>query len=124
MLPNRVGWCERNADVIATERDIRTSLILKEVQKKGNVTVELTDRILEWNDMKCTECHASLKGKGPQVLDEHEVKVCENRDLSDDDPEPATHTKDTEDSDPCEEDPRKKRHSWGPDGLQFPMDDV
>lgn len=91
MLPNKVGWCERTEQVIETE-------LPKRLKKKENVIVELTNRILEWNYTKCPECYASLKGEGPQVLDEHAMKNYENGDLSDDEFESAAHIKDTEDS--------------------------
>lgn len=64
--------------------------------------MELTNRILEWNDTLCPNCKASLKGKGPQVLDEHEVNIYEGRDLPDADFESAAHTKDAEDSNSSE----------------------
>lgn len=75
MLPNETGWCERTEKVIEINLPLRGALIITSLKRKESVIVELTKRNLEWNDMICPECYASLNGKAPQVLDEHKAKI-------------------------------------------------
>lgn len=97
------GVCEAADKVIEADRNRRVlcklhddpglmNWINKGLDAKNNVIAELTDRILEWNDMKCPECHASLKGEGPQVLSEQEVKSYNVQALSYDEPESSAQT--------------------------------
>ena len=79
------GVCEAADKVIETDRNRRVSRKLhddpalmnwvnKGLDAKNNVIAELTERIFEWNHTKCPKCHASLKGTGPQVPTEQEVR--------------------------------------------------
>lgn len=61
MLPNKEELCERAEKAVEIDRDLRDSHILKGLKKKENEIVELTNRVLEWNDTNCPECFTSLK---------------------------------------------------------------
>ena len=133
MLPNKDELCVRAEKAVEIERNLRDSLILKELKKKENVIVELTNRVHEWNNTNCPECFTSLKGKGPQILNEHEVKIYEKGNLPDDRSESAIRKqirkaleqiRDIWQGDPFDEYPRQERDSFDLDGLQFPMDDI
>ncbi len=96
--------CESAEKAIESDRSLRASLKLQEDpvlidwlykgwKTKDYLISELTSRILVWNEMKCPECHANLKGKGPQVLNEHEVKYYQDDIVAGDGSETAAQSK-------------------------------
>lgn len=105
MMPNHRGWCERTDKAIQADRDLQAQLGLLDdptltgltedsLKKKDNIILELNHRILEWNQSKCPECHASLEGKGPQLMDEREARYHGDRDWTDNKSISPIHTKD------------------------------
>ena len=96
--------CESAEKAIESDRSLRASLKLQEDpvlidwlykgwKTKDHLISELTNRILVWNEMKRPECHANLKGKGPQVLNEHEVKYYQDDIVAGDGSETAAQSK-------------------------------
>ena len=49
------------------------------LKNKDNIILELTDRIFEWNQIKCPECQAVLERKRPQLMEGREARSHEDR---------------------------------------------
>ena len=87
LLPN--GICETTEKALEQDRKLRASLKAendpavkewfdKTLRKRENIVLELEHRLTGWNNTKCHACNASLKGWGPQTLNEQELAYFED----------------------------------------------
>ena len=81
--------CETTEKALEQDRNLRASLKAendpavkewfdKTLRKRENIVMELDHRLTGWNNTYCHACNASLRGWGPQTLNEEELAYFED----------------------------------------------
>lgn len=106
--------------------DLRVRQLQMMLRKKDSLIVELTYRIDCWNKTRCPQCHAKMKGCGPNVLSKKEIEYYEDLSLVDERSELAAPGKGTGITDSSgaanEGDPHEQEHSSDSSELIFPLE--